>query len=28
MEDVQERGYEKQPEYFATQITYEGSEPI
>jgi hypothetical protein len=23
-----ELGYEKQPEYFGTQITYEGSEPV
>jgi hypothetical protein len=25
---LQELGYEKQPEYFGTQVTYEGSEPI
>jgi hypothetical protein len=25
---LQELGYEKQPEYFGTQITYEGSKPI
>jgi hypothetical protein len=25
---LQELGYEKQPEYFGTQITYEGFEPI
>jgi hypothetical protein len=25
---LQELGYEKQPEYFATRITYEGSEPV
>jgi hypothetical protein len=25
---LQELGYEKQPEYFSTQITYEGSEPV
>jgi hypothetical protein len=25
---LQELGYEKQPEYFATQVTYEGSEPV
>jgi hypothetical protein len=25
---LQEQGYEKQPEYFGTQGTYEGSEPI
>jgi hypothetical protein len=24
---LQELGYEKQPEYFGTQVTYEGSEP-
>jgi hypothetical protein len=24
----QELGYEKQPEYFGTQITYEGFEPV
>jgi hypothetical protein len=25
---LQESGYEKQPEFFGTQVTYEGSEPI
>jgi hypothetical protein len=25
---LQELGYEKQPEYFGTQVTYEGSEPV
>jgi hypothetical protein len=25
---LQELGYKKQPEYFCTQVTYEGSEPI
>jgi hypothetical protein len=25
---LQELGYEKQPEYFGTQGTYEGSEPV
>jgi hypothetical protein len=25
---LRELGYEKQPEYFGTQITYEGSEPV
>jgi hypothetical protein len=25
---LQELGYEKQPEYFGTQVTYQGSEPI
>jgi hypothetical protein len=25
---MQELGYEKQPEYFGTQVTYEGSEPV
>jgi hypothetical protein len=25
---LQELGYEKQPEYFGTQETYEGSEPV
>jgi hypothetical protein len=25
---LQELGYEKQPEYFGTRITYEGSEPV
>jgi hypothetical protein len=25
---LEELGYEKQPEYFGTQVTYEGSEPI
>jgi hypothetical protein len=25
---LQEVGYEKQPEYFGTQVTYEGSEPV
>jgi hypothetical protein len=25
---LQELGYEKQPEYFGSQVTYEGSEPI
>jgi hypothetical protein len=25
---LHELGYEKQPEYFGTQVTYEGSEPI
>jgi hypothetical protein len=25
---LQELGYEKQPEYFDTQVTYEGSEPV
>jgi hypothetical protein len=25
---LQELGYEKQPEYFFTQVTYEGSEPV
>jgi hypothetical protein len=25
---LQELGYEKQPKYFGTQVTYEGSEPI
>jgi hypothetical protein len=25
---MQELGYEKQPEYFGTQVTYKGSEPI
>jgi hypothetical protein len=25
---LQELGYEKQPEYFGTQITYEGFEPV
>jgi hypothetical protein len=25
---IQELGYEKQPEYFGTQVTYEGSEPV
>jgi hypothetical protein len=25
---LQELAYEKQPEYFGTQVTYEGSEPI
>jgi hypothetical protein len=25
---LQELGYEKQPEYFGTQVTYEGSKPV
>jgi hypothetical protein len=25
---LQELGYEKQPEYFGTQVTYEGFEPV
>jgi hypothetical protein len=25
---LQELGYEKQLEYFGTQVTYEGSEPV
>jgi hypothetical protein len=25
---LQELGYEKQREYFGTQVTYEGSEPV
>jgi hypothetical protein len=25
---LQEQGYEDQPEYFGTQITYEGSKPV
>jgi hypothetical protein len=25
---LQELGYKKQPEYFGTQVTYEGSEPV
>jgi hypothetical protein len=25
---LQELGYEKQPKYFGTQVTYEGSEPM
>jgi hypothetical protein len=25
---LQELGYEKQPEYFGTQVTYEGSDPV
>jgi hypothetical protein len=25
---LQKLGYKKQPEYFGTQVTYEGSEPI
>jgi hypothetical protein len=25
---LQELGYEKQPTYFGTQVTYEGSEPV
>jgi hypothetical protein len=25
---LQELGYKKQPEYFGTRITYEGSEPV
>jgi hypothetical protein len=25
---LQELGYEKQPEYFGTQVTYQGSEPV
>jgi hypothetical protein len=25
---LQELGYEKQPEYFGTQITYEGFDPV
>jgi hypothetical protein len=25
---MQELGYEKQPEYFGTQVTYEGSKPV
>jgi hypothetical protein len=25
---LQELGYEKQTEYFGTQVTYEGSEPV
>jgi hypothetical protein len=25
---MQELGYEKQPEYFNTQVTYEGFEPV
>jgi hypothetical protein len=25
---LQELGYEKQPEYFGTRVTYEGSEPV
>jgi hypothetical protein len=25
---LQELGYEKQPEYFGTQITYKGSKPV
>jgi hypothetical protein len=25
---LQELGYEKQPRYYGTQVTYEGSEPV
>jgi hypothetical protein len=25
---LQKLGYKKQPEYFGTQVTYEGSEPV
>jgi hypothetical protein len=25
---LQELGYEKQPKYYGTQLTYEGSEPV
>jgi hypothetical protein len=25
---LQELGYEKQPKYYGTQVTYEGSEPV
>jgi hypothetical protein len=28
MSQLQELGYEKQLEYFGTQVTYEGSEPV